>query len=111
MGVLNSLEYVQYLIAMDLTFTLKTDSIFKRACFKTPGVVNEQNGGRGNAHTLESSLCTTMVEIWQRRISKGKLREILGSIFGNCTFSPQLERQQASGEGATYKDLVGVVAR
>ena len=63
-----------------------------------------------NAHTLESSLCTTMVEIWQRRISKGKLREILGSIFGNCAFSPQLERQP-SREGATYKDLVGVVAR
>ena len=66
---------------------------------KMPGVVNEQNGGRGNAHTLESSLCTTMVEIWQRRISKGKLREILGSIFGNCAFSPQqLERQQATRE-------------
>ena len=88
-----------------------SQATFKRDCFKTPGVVNEQNGGRGNAHTPESSLCTTMVEIWQRRISKGKLREILGSIFGNCAFPPQLERQQASGEGATYKDLVGVVAR
>ena len=68
-----------------------------------PGVVNEQNGGR-NAHTLESSLCTTMVEIWPR-ISKGKLREIPGSIFGNCAFSPPVVEA-----GATYKDLVGVAA-
>ena len=75
-----------------------SQATFKRDCLKMPGVVNEQNGGRGNAHTLESSLCTTMVEIWQRRISKGKLREILGSIFGNCAFSPQLERQQAGRE-------------
>ena len=74
-----------------------SQATFKRDCFKMPGVVNEQNGGR-NAHTLESSLCTTMVEIWQRRISKGKLREILGSIFGNCAFSPQLERQPAGRE-------------
>ena len=85
-----------------------SQATFKRDCFKTPGVVNEQNGGR-NAHTLESSLCTTMVEIWQRRISKGKLREILGSIFGNCAFSP-LPVQWFSRRAATYKDLVGVAA-
>ena len=61
----------------------------------------KQNTGRP-----ESSLCTTtMVEIWQRRISKGKLREIPGSIFGNCAFSPL-----AGAGGATYKDLVGVPA-
>ena len=81
-----------------------SQATFKRDCFKTPGVVNEQNGGRGNAHTLESSLCTTMVEIWPR-ISKGKLREIPGSIFGNCAFSPPVVEA-----GATYKDLVGVAA-
>ena len=52
----------------------------------------------------ESSLCTTMVEIWPR-ISKGKLREIPGSIFGNCAFSPPVVEA-----GATYKDLVGVAA-
>ena len=62
---------------------------------KMPGVVNEQNCGRGNAHTPESSLCTTMVEIWPR-ISKGKLREIPGSIFGNCAFSPP------GGGGGSY---------
>ena len=54
--------------------------------------------------TRESSLCTTMVEIWPR-ISKGKLREIPGSIFGNCAFSPPVVEA-----GATYKDLVGVAA-
>ena len=63
-----------------------------------------QNTGRQCTATRESSLCTTMVEIWPR-ISKGKLREIPGSIFGNCAFSPPVVEA-----GATYKDLVGVAA-
>ena len=70
----------------------------KKIGLECPGGAVNQNTGRQCRATRESSLCTTMVEIWQRRISKGKLREILGSIFGNCAFSPQLERQPAGRE-------------